>query len=49
MVVLGRMADITPAAVHYLNRVGDLLFAMARRANKDSKVPDIPWRAGEQT
>ncbi len=49
VVVLGRMADITPAAVHYLNRVGDLLFAMARRANKDSAVPDIPWRAGEQT
>ncbi len=49
VVVLGRITNITPATVHYLNRVGDLLFAMARRANKDSNVPDIPWRAGGTT
>ena len=26
-----------------LNRLSDLLFAMARRANKDADVPDVPW------
>lgn len=27
----------------YLNRVSDLLFVLARMANKDAGVPDIPW------
>ncbi|MCC5828579.1 MAG: cob(I)yrinic acid a,c-diamide adenosyltransferase [Phycisphaeraceae bacterium] len=27
----------------YLNRLSDLLFAMARRANQLAKVEDIPW------
>jgi cob(I)alamin adenosyltransferase len=27
----------------YLNRLSDLLFALARRANVLAKVPDVPW------
>jgi cob(I)alamin adenosyltransferase len=27
----------------YLNRLSDLLFALARRANVDSGVEDVPW------
>ncbi len=27
----------------YLNRISDLLFAMARRANKQAGVADVPW------
>lgn len=31
--------------VRYLNRLSDLLFALARKANHDEGVGDIPWRA----
>ena len=29
--------------VVYLNRLSDLLFALARRANKIAQVSDVPW------
>lgn len=29
--------------VIYLNRLSDLLFVLARRANAVAKVPDVPW------
>jgi cob(I)alamin adenosyltransferase len=29
--------------VVYLNRLSDLLFALARRANVVAGVPDVPW------
>lgn len=31
------------ANVVYLNRAGDLLFALARLANHNAGVPDVPW------
>jgi len=43
IVVLTRMSEINPEVVRYVNRLSDLLFAMARRANADQGVPDIPW------
>ena len=43
LVNLGRTTAITPSAVVFLNRLADLLFAMARRANKDAGVADVPW------
>jgi len=30
--------------VVYLNRLSDLLFALARRTNQRAGVPDVPWR-----
>jgi cob(I)alamin adenosyltransferase len=30
--------------VVYLNRLSDLLFALARRANVEAKVDDVPWK-----
>lgn len=30
-------------AVIYLNRLGDLLFALARLANREAGVGDVPW------
>jgi cob(I)alamin adenosyltransferase len=42
VVALG--ADAAPAiAIVYLNRLSDLLFAMARLANARSGVPEIEW------
>jgi cob(I)alamin adenosyltransferase len=38
--------DATPRRelVVYLNRLSDLLFALARRANVDAGVADVPWK-----
>lgn len=46
VVTLNRGEPVTPAGLVYLNRVSDLLFAMARRANRESGVADVPWRGG---
>jgi cob(I)alamin adenosyltransferase len=46
MVSLARMEHVTPEAIIYVNRISDLLFAMARRANRDAGVADVPWNAG---
>lgn len=34
---------LNPHVLIVLNRLSDLLFAMARRVNKDAGVPDVPW------
>jgi cob(I)alamin adenosyltransferase len=47
MVHLGHSEDVNPHALVYMNRVSDLLFAMARRANKDAGVSDVPWRSAQ--
>jgi len=39
--------DDAPArddVVIYLNRLSDLLFVLARRANVEAKVDDVPWK-----
>ena len=36
--------DIPPALIVYLNRLGDLLFVLARAVNHRAKVADIPWK-----
>jgi len=42
-VALSLHEDIGPVVVPYLNRVSDLLFALARRANQLAGVEDTPW------
>ncbi len=42
-VALARHAYIGPVVVPYLNRLSDLLFALARRANQLEGVEDTPW------
>jgi len=46
MVALARMETVNGAALKYVNRLGDLLFAMARRANGEAGVADVPWVTG---
>ena len=43
VVALGQTATVRPAALIYLNRVGDLLFVLARYANRFAGVSDVPW------
>ncbi|RIK82753.1 MAG: cob(I)yrinic acid a,c-diamide adenosyltransferase [Planctomycetota bacterium] len=43
MVALAQTAPIRPEVLRYLNRVGDLLFVLARSANAASGQGDVPW------
>lgn len=43
-VALGRVEHMRPLVIAYLNRLSDLLFALARLANHQGGVADIAWR-----
>ena len=46
VVTLRRAEPETSAlTVKVLNRLADLLFVLARRANHEAGVPDVPWKA----
>lgn len=45
VVPLFRHGVVEGAVVVYLNRLSDLLFAMARYANHQAGVKDVPWVA----
>ncbi len=43
VVALASVGPVNDQLRIYLNRVSDLLFALARRANKEAGVKDVPW------
>lgn len=43
VVSLARGATIEDGVIIYLNRLSDLLFTLARLANRRAGVPDVPW------
>ncbi|HET9953552.1 MAG TPA: cob(I)yrinic acid a,c-diamide adenosyltransferase [Polyangiaceae bacterium] len=43
----GRVAPVRGEVLVYLNRLGDLLFVLARRANQLAGRPDVPWLAAQ--
>jgi cob(I)alamin adenosyltransferase len=43
MVTLSHTEPVTPAAIRFINRLSDLLFAAARRANAEQGVEDVAW------
>lgn len=44
LVALTSLEPISQNCLVYLNRLGDLLFVMARAANRRASVPDQPWK-----
>jgi len=44
VVALARDEAVEPVVVRYLNRLGDLLFVLARWCNHRANVPEIEWR-----
>jgi len=44
VVRLSRDEPVNPAVLTYLNRLSDLLFVLARFANKADGAPETPWR-----
>ncbi|MFM1824057.1 MAG: hypothetical protein RI967_2323 [Planctomycetota bacterium] len=43
MVSLAQLEPVGTGPLRYMNRLSDLLFAMARRANHAAGVGDVPW------
>ncbi|MEN3001352.1 MAG: cob(I)yrinic acid a,c-diamide adenosyltransferase [Armatimonadota bacterium] len=43
VVTLSRHSTVSGVIIKYLNRLGDLLFVMARVANHRAGVPDVRW------
>ncbi|MBK8996298.1 MAG: cob(I)yrinic acid a,c-diamide adenosyltransferase [Myxococcales bacterium] len=43
VVALRRASPVRDEVIVYLNRLSDLLFVLARRANHEAGVPDVPW------
>jgi cob(I)alamin adenosyltransferase len=43
MVALAQVAVVRETVLKYMNRVGDLLFVMARTANAEFGQSDVPW------
>lgn len=48
LVALAADEGVRPELVRYLNRLSDLLFTMARRANLEAGVEDVPWLGRER-
>ena len=45
LVTLAQTEAVSPASLHYLNRLSDLLFVMCRAINRDTGQPDVLWRS----
>ena len=45
MVELSQVEVVSNSVIVYLNRLSDLLFAMARRENFRAGKPDVAWHA----
>jgi cob(I)alamin adenosyltransferase len=46
VVALAAADTVDPEIVRYLNRLGDLLFVIARWLNRHEGVPDVEWEPG---
>jgi cob(I)alamin adenosyltransferase len=44
VITLDRNEGVNPAIIAYLNRLCDLLFALARYLNKSARRPELTWR-----
>jgi cob(I)alamin adenosyltransferase len=44
IVALSHASAVRPPALVYVNRVGDLLFVLARCANAAAGISDVPWQ-----
>ncbi len=48
MVHLAEAESVNPHTITYVNRISDMLFAMARRANKEAGVADVAWQSASR-
>ncbi|HEV8118876.1 MAG TPA: cob(I)yrinic acid a,c-diamide adenosyltransferase [Thermoanaerobaculia bacterium] len=45
VIALSRSEKVGPHTIHYLNRLSDALFVMARHENKRRGAPDVLWNS----
>jgi cob(I)alamin adenosyltransferase len=43
VIALGDDVDVPPVVIRYLNRLSDLLFVLARVANRRAGAPEVIW------
>jgi cob(I)alamin adenosyltransferase len=43
VISLGDDVDVPPVVIRYLNRLSDLLFVLARVANRRAGAPEVIW------
>ena len=43
VISLGSEVDVPPVVIRYLNRLSDLLFVLARVANRRAGAPEVIW------
>lgn len=48
IVALAANEPVRPEVMAYVNRLGDLLFVLARAANRAAGVPDVIWKKGDR-
>lgn len=48
VVALAEHEEVSTQATIYLNRLSDLLFVLARLANAEAGVEDVPWVGGDR-
>jgi cob(I)alamin adenosyltransferase len=48
MITLSHAEPVSNGAIQWVNRLSDLLFAMARQANHSAGVADVPWVPAKQ-
>lgn len=46
LVSLAHEESVSAPAIHYLNRLSDLLFVVARYINQQAGLPDVLWQPG---
>ena len=44
VIALSGASEVRPLVIKYVNRVGDLLFVLARTANLEAGRDDVPWK-----
>ena len=49
LIALSREEKVEPEIIHYLNRLSDLFFAMARFESCEKKTPEYLWTPGRLT
>lgn len=49
VVALAQVSPVRELVIRYLNRVGDLLFVLARAVNKELGHPDVAWQKAPTT
>jgi cob(I)alamin adenosyltransferase len=48
VVTLGRGETVNACVLHYLNRLSDLFFVLARVLNREAGSPDVLWRGPQR-